>query len=183
MTPLGHLSVSFLLGKSSRKLVVPALILGGLLPDIDFILLPFAFFNQVHRVLTHNLLFVSTAALLSAYLWRSQKNTRLIFLCVLLGGVLHLFVDSCLDGNASNGIGITLLWPFSGEFFSPLNLLSPRGTAVGWAKPIVFLRSSLGDVIPELPFWGAAVLLFTREVMATMKHRSFKHTRSLIDES
>ena len=169
MTPLGHFSISFLIGKSSKRLVLPAVILGGLLPDIDFILLPFACFNQVHRVVTHNLLFVSLAAFLLAAIWKGEEGKLSLFWGALLGGVLHLFVDSCLDGNASNGIGIVLFWPFSGEFFSPLNLLSPKGCDLGWSEPLAFLRASLRDFIPELPFWGLAALLFIKDRITKMR--------------
>jgi membrane-bound metal-dependent hydrolase YbcI (DUF457 family) len=58
MTPVGHLSVSYISGKSWGKLSLPAIIIGGVLPDADFLLIFLEWFNQIHRVITHNLFLV-----------------------------------------------------------------------------------------------------------------------------
>lgn len=42
-----------------------ALIIGGLLPDIDFLFLFFKWFNQAHRVVTHNIFFILLASLIA----------------------------------------------------------------------------------------------------------------------
>ena len=160
MTPLGHFSVSYLIGKTSRKIHFPAILVGGILPDIDFVFIFFPWFNHVHRVMTHNLLFLCIAALLGTSFGSRQK--RMVFLSLLLGGVLHLFVDSCLDSNPSNGIGVALFWPFYEGFFSPFNFLQIAENQVGWEDPIALIRSSIWGIVWEVPVWGIAVITFLK---------------------
>jgi membrane-bound metal-dependent hydrolase YbcI (DUF457 family) len=159
MTPLGHLSVSYLAGKTSKSISLPAIIIGGILPDIDFLFLPFSWFNQFHRVITHNLLFIGLVAIIGAFINLSGQKRR-VTLSLLLGGALHLFVDSCLDSNPSNGIGIALLWPVYGGFFSPFNLFHPVETHGGWTEPIAFMTSSMRGILLEIPFYVLAAIVF-----------------------
>src|SRR5215471_10447848 len=102
MTPVGHAAVSFLAGKYFR-LSMTALIVGGIAPDLDFLLLPFAGFNMWHRVITHNVFFVLVVAGLLAC--AAGKERARVALAAVFGGGLHLLVDSMLDSNPSNGIG------------------------------------------------------------------------------
>ncbi len=156
MTPLGHLSVSYLAGNTSKHLSLPAIMIGGILPDIDFLFFLLPWFNQFHRVVTHNVLFIGLVALLGAFI-RSSGQRRKVVLSVLLGGALHLFVDSCLDSNPSNGIGIALFWPFYRGFFSPFNLLDPIENQVGWVEPIAFITSSVWSIVLEIPVYVFAL--------------------------
>ncbi|MEL6139430.1 MAG: metal-dependent hydrolase [Cyanobacteria bacterium J06628_6] len=160
MLPSGHLAVSYLLGKLPR-LRLPAAIVGGMLPDIDFVLLPLPVFNQIHRVVTHNLLFVLSAALLIS-LWAKPQQRLTVILSVLVGGLIHLFLDACLDANPSNGVGVALLWPLSDQAFSPFNLLSPPPIAVDWHQPLAMMSLALSGLIWEIPFYLLALSLFWR---------------------
>jgi membrane-bound metal-dependent hydrolase YbcI (DUF457 family) len=169
MLPPGHLAVSYLVGKLLRQLwrqpVLMATIVGGLAPDIDFILLPFTFFNQVHRLLTHNIGFISLLALLLT-LRKPQAQRWPTFIGAWLGGALHLLIDACFDTNPSNGLGVPVLWPFSGQYFSPINLTPPPPTGItttlGWQAPLAMLQTSLGTILWELPFYGLAIFVFLK---------------------
>ncbi|CAA9565284.1 MAG: hypothetical protein AVDCRST_MAG86-996 [uncultured Truepera sp.] len=157
MTPLGHLAVSYSAGKPlSRPLRVslPHLVLGGVAPDIDFLLLPFSSFNTLHRSLTHNLFFVVATALLFA-LWRSASAS--VFFSALLGGCGHLLIDSLFDSNPSNGVGVALLWPLSQGFFSPFNLTP--GVCPSWSELLAAARCNASLIFWEVPFYLSALLL------------------------
>ncbi|MFQ6092388.1 MAG: metal-dependent hydrolase [bacterium] len=161
MTPLGHVSISYLAGKTSKNISLPAIILGGLLPDIDYVFILAPWFNQIHRLVTHNLLFVSLVALVS-FSVTAKDCKKMIFLSLLLGGVLHLFVDACMDANPSNGIGVALLWPIDRNyFFSPFNLLEPNKNGVDWTEPIEYLKFSILAALWEIPLYiiSAVILL------------------------
>ncbi|UCH44530.1 MAG: metal-dependent hydrolase [Nitrospiraceae bacterium] len=162
MTPIGHISVSHIFGKSMRNISLPSIIIGGLLPDIDFAFIFFDWFNQYHHVITHNLLFISFAALVGAVV-ASGKLKKRIGISLLLGSLLHLAIDSFLDNNPSNGIGVALLWPFYGELFSPFNLLTPSGIENGWSEPMKMIRPMLFVMLYELPFYAISVFVLLRE--------------------
>ncbi|MEO0457069.1 MAG: metal-dependent hydrolase [Cyanobacteria bacterium P01_A01_bin.114] len=166
MLPPGHLALSYLLGRFLPGVCLRATILGGLLPDIDFVLLPLPVFNQVHRVLTHNLLFVAGVALVIGTVpqWRGR-----IAASALLGGLVHLLVDACLDTNPSNGIGVALLWPFYDGFFSPINLLQPAADAPDWTQPLAMIRSAMTGLVWELPFYVMALILLTLKLKQTRR--------------
>ena len=130
MTPIGHLSVSYISGKSIKNISLPAIIIGGVLPDIDFVFIFFDWFNKYHHVITHNILFISFATLFGSYIV-SKSPMKLVALSLFLGALLHLLVDSCMDNNPTNGIGVAFLWPFYDELFSPFNILSAAGYKAG----------------------------------------------------
>jgi membrane-bound metal-dependent hydrolase YbcI (DUF457 family) len=159
MTPLGHFSVSYLVGKTSKSISLPAVIIGGILPDIDFLFFQFPWFNQFHRVVTHNLLFIGLVTFIGAFIRLSGQKRR-VALSLLLGGALHLFVDSCLDSNPSNGIGIALLWPFYEGFFSPFNLFNPIENHVGWTDPAAVIKSSAWEIMLEIPVYMLALTVY-----------------------
>ena len=163
MTPAGHLSISYISGRSIKSISISAVLIGAVLPDLDFIFIFFEWFNQVHRVITHNILFiclVSIAGLLLAPTGRKGAVGMGLF----IGGIMHLFVDSVMDNNPSNGVGIALFWPFSNEFFSPFNVLEVQHK-FGWDEPFKMLRSLVPTMLYELPFYLAALFLFFREKM------------------
>lgn len=161
MTPPGHCAVSYIIGKTHPRIVLPAILIGGVLPDIDFLLLLFPWFNQVHRVITHNLLFVGLVALAGVCVNSSVPKYRIV-LGLLLGGMLHLLVDSCMDSNPSNGIGIALFWPFSNDLFSPFNLFQPVESQVGWEQPLTCILSSLRKLWVEIPIYLLMIVVMLR---------------------
>jgi membrane-bound metal-dependent hydrolase YbcI (DUF457 family) len=136
---------------------LPHLVVGGLAPDIDFLLLPLAAFNTLHRSLTHNLFFVVVTALLLALF--SKSGLSKVFMSALLGGLGHLLVDSVFDSNPGNGVGVAVFWPFSGVFFSPFNLTP--GVCPGWSTPIAAVRCNASLLFWEAPFYLSAFLLWT----------------------
>jgi membrane-bound metal-dependent hydrolase YbcI (DUF457 family) len=160
MTPLGHAAVSYLAGQWKRA-SLPALVAGGLLVDIDFVLLPFPFFNAVHRVVTHNVFFVALIAL-AGYLL-AGKFRLTVALSILAGGMIHLFCDSIVDGNPTNGIGVALFWPLSKRMFSPFNLVEPDLTTSGWENVGEAVRGLRLVLALEMPFYLGAVALVVKK--------------------
>ncbi len=158
MTPFGHAAASYLTGKTSNQLWTPAIILGGLLPDIDFLFLFHPAFNQIHRLFTHNLLFVVVTSVMIG-VWTINHPKKQAILSLFIGGILHLLVDACLDSNPSNGIGVPFFWPFDDTFFSPINLAQPMGHCTGWHEPVKMIRSSFYGLIWELPLYFFSILL------------------------
>ena len=129
---------------------------------MDFLFLLFDWFNRVHRVITHNLLFVVSAALIGAVL-SGKDNRKVIALCLFAGGLLHLAIDSCMDNNPTNGIGIAFLWPFSGSFYAPFNLLTPNNSGIGWDQPVRMLRLMTTLLVYEAPLYILAAAILFRQ--------------------
>lgn len=157
MTPVGHLSISYILGNFLEnkfgKAVLIAFLIGGTLPDIDFLFLPFKLFNMIHRKLTHNLFFIVIISLIG-FLVTNKQHRKIMASVLFLSGFLHLLIDSCMDSNPSNGIGIAFLWPFSDKYFSPFNVLQPDTNDSGWDEPLKMFNNVIKNFIYELPFWG-----------------------------
>jgi membrane-bound metal-dependent hydrolase YbcI (DUF457 family) len=166
MTPLGHVSVSVVTGQSFKRLCLPALMVGGVLPDIDFIFILTDFFNQVHRVITHNLFFIVLASLVSMIIVSGERK-RAVGISMLIGGALHLFIDACMDNNPSNGIGIAMFWPLSEDFYSPFNLLPLTADSHGWNEPMKMFKSILPNMLYEVPFYVMAVFHILRKRAGT----------------
>ena len=163
MTPAGHLSISYISGRSMKNISLSAVLIGAVLPDLDFIFIFFDWFNQVHRIISHNLLYVALVSILGTLAAPGERK-KAVGLGLLTGGIMHLFVDSIMDNNPSNGIGIAFLWPFYNDFFSPFNILEIQHK-FGWNEPLKMLRSLLPTMLYELPFYLAALYLFFREKM------------------
>lgn len=162
MTPFGHLSASYLASRPLRKLSTPAIVIGGLLPDVDFALLALPQFNQLHRVITHSLLFVCLAAGIG-FLVSPKGRKSAVAAGLLIGGALHLLVDSCLDTNPSNGIGVALWWPFHDAFFSPFNLYSLTAIPTAdWGDPIRRIQSAWLEMLLEMPLYAGAAIAWIR---------------------
>jgi len=138
-----------------------------MLPDADFIFILFDWFNQIHRVVTHNLFFIVLASFIAALIVpKLQRRTAVSGM--LLGGALHLFIDSCMDNNPSNGVGIALLWPLSSEFFSPFNILTFSADAHGWNDPLKMLMTLIPNMLFEVPFYLiAAAILLKKRIFST----------------
>ena len=156
MTPLGHLAVSYSAGQVQRR-ALPFVIVGGLAPDLDFLLLGAPGFNALHRTLTHNLFFVGVvAAACALFAGLTKGSKRAAFFGALWGGLGHLLIDAVLDSNPSNGVGVAALWPLSERFFSPLNL-APQ-TCPGWETPVAAVFCNLPLILWELPCYLLAAL-------------------------
>ncbi len=131
------------------------------MPDIDFLFVFFDWFNHVHRVVTHNIFFVLIASLLTAAL-AAKGNKKVTGFSLFFGGILHLMIDSFMDNNPTNGIGIALLWPLSDNFFSPFNLFYASLNAPGWNEPFRMIRTLIPCLLYEVPFYIAAMFLFLK---------------------
>lgn len=131
-----------------------ALALGGILPDLDWVLFWAPGFNAWHRVATHNVTFVVVGSVLAAMLARRWLRGPLLASvgAVMLGAGLHVLVDACMDTNPSNGIGVALLWPFSDWMWSPFNVMSFEDNPAGWADPLRAAPGVLRGLPWELPF-------------------------------
>lgn len=165
MTPIGHISVSYIAGGLSKKIYIPAVITGGLIVDIDFIFIAFPWFNEMHRVVTHNLFFILIISFFgSILLWKNIRRMN-IFISILIGGLLHLLVDSIMDSNPSNGIGVAAFWPISDMMFSPFNIFSKIMNETGWKNSMNQLKIIIYGLLIEIPFYaGAFLLLYKRKI-------------------
>lgn len=161
MTPLGHGAVALVAGRVPR-LEPWALVVGAVLPDLDWLLFWAPGFNEWHRVATHNVAFVLVASALASVgvaRWRGLALGR-VFGAVLLGAALHVLVDACMDTNPSNGIGIAPWWPWSEVMWSPFNVMAYEDNPAGWSD---FARAAPGvlkGIAWELPFLAVAVWLY-----------------------
>ncbi len=161
MTPIGHASVSYITGTSCKKISLPLIIFGGVLPDIDFLFIFFDWFNQVHRVISHNVFFIIAVSVLFSFF--AGKNKKLTMgISLFLGGFLHLLIDACMDNNPTNGTGIALMWPVSDAFFSPFNLLHPSSNTAGWSQPSRMIMTLVPGMLYEIPFYIVSLFLFCK---------------------
>lgn len=157
MTPIGHTAISYCIGKTSRnyKLIFPAIIIGTI-PDIDFIFIGFDWFNEYHRVLTHNIFFIGLMAMLLQLIY--QFNKRELFFLFFIGFV-HLIIDSIMDTNPTNGIGVSYLYPLFESTYSPFNLLANFESNTSWKDPVEMLKKSFKLIIWEIPFVILAIFM------------------------
>lgn len=172
MTPVGHAAVGFVLGHVPRRAWVPwVAAIGAALPDVDFVLVWSPHFNEWHRVVTHNLAFVAVVALLGCVplAARFGASRARVATALALGGLSHLAIDAVMDANASNGIGVALLWPFSARMISPFNLVTPSPDPRGWDDPLAALAAAAQGLGLELLFVMLAVVLWSR---ARRSHRA-----------
>lgn len=174
MTPVGHASIGYLLATRSPRICVTAMVAGTLAPDIDFLLLGSAAFNELHRTATHSLLFVTLAGAL-AFLVAPAARRRTVSLSFVLGGLTHLIIDACLDRNPSNGLGVAFLWPFVPEPIPLVNILEPTANALGWSEPIRMLPDVGLMLVFEAPLAMVALLVWLRR-------RSARENRDLCKE-
>lgn len=177
MTPVGHLSASYLLSRLSKQPPIP-LCVAGLAPDMDFLLLLIdpERFNALHRVVTHSIFFVALVAALLCLRWRRPSVLATAF----VSGLLHLMIDAVLDGNTSNGVGVAVLWPLSSQVWSPFNLfdgwlvLSPAG----WADLSQAVRLALVSFALECPLaFVACSLWLNRRRIASGAAAQISNTR------
>lgn len=166
MLPLGHLGVGLGIGAAFRRRAsLCALLLGALLPDLDFIFLFHQDFNLIHRTYTHTLYFVCLSSL-AVYLITMRSPANFLFsLQFFLAAVSHLIIDSIFDNNPSNGLGLPLFAPFSYGYIQILStesLLS--ATAPGWDHPQLMLAQAFKLLWLELLLLLLGILSFRRFV-------------------
>lgn len=111
----GHLTSAWLFGKITelfgRKKISPTawlfLLLGGVIPDIDF-LLDWTFKTEAHRTFTHSLTFlmVSCAIVYAVFLLLKKPQKAKLFSLMLGSGIIvHLMLDMLFSQ------GVPLFWP------------------------------------------------------------------------
>lgn len=171
MTPLGHAAVSALAARATPRVSSVLWLAAGMAPDLDFLLLPLPGFDALHRVVTHNLFFVTGVALVCALIWGRYR--ALALLCALAAGLGHLFIDSVMDSNPANGIGVAFFWPLDPVLYSPFNLLTPQ-PGPGWADPWEMLGRAAGQLLWEIPFWIAALVLWRGPLQKRLSRRAAK---------
>jgi len=160
MTPIGHTAISYIAGKTLNKLSIPLLIIGGVLPDIDFVFVFANYFNQIHRLWTHNLLFGLVACLILSLFKIENKLNKILSLGI--GILLHLLIDSILDSNPSNGIGVAIFFPFSNYYFSPINL-SLIETKTTWQNLPAMLWQTAKLFYIEIPVCIIALAMYLKK--------------------
>lgn len=149
----GHLAGSWTAGRiyeyfAERKISHYAwffLLLGSILPDADF-LLDWTLGTNLHRTISHSLLFLILAPLSVYILFNALKNKGKKEFAFLLG--LGILTHLLLDGFSS--YGIPLLWPkdWYFSFFSGLNAGIPDGGLLsGSAEELLYkLKLAIADM-------------------------------------
>jgi hypothetical protein len=132
---LGHMSWAYVWGavfarRRSAKLYVPAILMLGILPDVDLFLRRF---GVVHHTFTHSLVF--WLVLLAPFLMVFRLKAAPYFAAV----VQHFAFGDLLVGN-----GVTILWPFSSTFFG-FNISMP--SALDSALEILGLLLAVGIIL------------------------------------
>ena len=121
----GHIIGAWLVGKivefvSNKKISQNTwlfLILGGILPDADFIL-QLLFQTNLHRGITHSIFFAVIIPVFVYFIFRLIKNKKAInyALFLSLGILVHIFLDF------PSPEGIPLLWPYAKMFIPAISL-------------------------------------------------------------
>ncbi|MBU0460292.1 MAG: metal-dependent hydrolase [Nanoarchaeota archaeon] len=120
----GHLIGAWIIGKiyehfSKKKITNYGwffLLLGGIFPDIDF-LLDWTLGAGIHRTFTHSWLFLIIVPLFVYIIFKSQKDKQAKYfsLALVAGILIHLLLDFF------SLQGIPLFWPHL-AYYSPLGL-------------------------------------------------------------
>lgn len=143
----GHLVSAWVIGLIiNKKKKIPQigwglLLLGGILPDIDF--LPDWFLGtEIHRTFTHSILFMILAFVIT-YLILKRHNLQKQAIFISIGILIHILVDMVTMP------GVQLLWPLPAWIsiygIYPLQILKPitlslLTTKLNWA----YLDMALG---------------------------------------
>jgi len=109
------------------------LILGGILPDADFIL-DWGFGMDLHRTFSHSLFFLVIISLLVYFVWIKSSQRKIFSIAIAVGIGSHLIADM-----ASNP-GIPLLWPSLIHFsIWGMGYLAPNSPSLLFAPKEVML--------------------------------------------
>lgn len=157
MTPLGHAATAVILAAGCRRMPLRALLIGALLPDVDFLAGFVGRLDELHRGATHSLAFAAAAAMV-AMLPNGPRLARAA--AVFVGVVSHLLVDSVLDTNPNNGIGVPFLWPVVTTPFAPFSLLDAN--CPGWNQWQSAIACGWKEMLIETPIWLIAAALLCR---------------------
>lgn len=171
MTPLGHISLSYILTAKASKVIVTSAVLAALVVDFDFIFLSFPWFNDIHRVVTHNIFFVLIIAL-AGYFFAKKEIKKHVFTGILIGGLSHLLLDAMMDTNPSNGMGVAFFWPLINQNYLIYNLFpNVIEYSTGWGNPKEILRFTIQALLIELPFYilAATIYIFKRMKKTNLK--------------
>jgi len=149
----GHLVGAWGAGKiygyfSKKKISHAAwffLLLGGILPDTDF-LLDWTFGYDTHRTLTHSLLFLMLVPIIVYTLFTILKHPekKQFALFMGLGITTHLVLDSIFGG------GVPLLWPSIVQFSSSGLSFSTLPGSVFSRGNVVELKGQLRSAIVDM---------------------------------
>jgi membrane-bound metal-dependent hydrolase YbcI (DUF457 family) len=179
MTPAGHLAASYIMGSTWKKLSMTGLLIGSLLPDIDWIFVGFGWFNEIHRLVTHNLLFIIVSSILINFVFGHKRD---VFLAsgIFIGGVMHLVLDSILDNNPTNGIGTAIFWPFSRTCFSPFNLaFNSTFVQDGWNGKHIMDKVINMNLLVEMPLWILSLLFLFNSRKAAKDSQNSLYNKSI----
>lgn len=158
----GHLLGAWLLGKlveiTGRKKLSHGmwffLLLGGILPDADF-LLDWTLRTELHRTFTHSLLFVLVAPVL-LYIFLAlarNKDSALLAFSLASGIIVHLLLDMPFS------VGVPLLWPNLLHFsYSGITYFNPAMPSFLHAS-VENLQHSLRRAVIDMGL-GAAWILY-----------------------
>ena len=149
----GHLVGAWTAGKTyeygaKKKISHSAwlfLLLGGLLPDLDF-LLDWTFGSDFHRTFTHSILFLILVSLVVYLIFSLRKHPekKTFALLIGLGIATHFFLDAFFS------YGIPLLWPIKWHFsfFQGIMYSIPQGSLLtGTAGELAFkLKLAIMDM-------------------------------------
>jgi membrane-bound metal-dependent hydrolase YbcI (DUF457 family) len=117
MFPFGHLIIAWLVGLGIQKLAKVnisrlgwgLLLLGGLLPDVDY-LFDFILGNVTHRMFTHSLLFVLVGFFVIYFILRNFDLEKEAYF-LPIGIFIHILVDLLTYPGA------LLFWPLGTWFW------------------------------------------------------------------
>ena len=130
----GHIIGAWLVGKAielatERKISKNTwffLIMGGILPDIDFIF-QFIFQTTLHRGITHGIFFATLIPIIVYSIFKLIKDKKALnySLFLTIGIIVHIFLDFL------SPMGVPLLWPYAKMFIPNLSLETSSSTLDG----------------------------------------------------
>lgn len=129
----------------------------GLLPDIDFITVPFAGFGG-HRGITHSIAFAlaATAIIYLAVSYIRQKKEARLWLFLFIAMAVHPLCDFFTYDYLVERGGVMLFYPFSRSYFeSPVSIF--MGIELRYLETIVSLHT-LQAVLRETVLSGIVLL-------------------------
>ena len=164
-----HLVFAWLVGKGYEKIgkkeLPPTawilLLLGSLIPDVDF-LIDWTLETEVHRTLTHSLLFVIMGSLIIYAVFALMKSSEKRKLAFVFGAGIstHLFLDMIFSQ------GVPLLWPSLLHFsFQGIHYFDPATPSFLNSSPEI-LRRALKMAIVDMAIGTAWIfwLVWRRKV-------------------
>jgi hypothetical protein len=108
LQPISHYSIAFLINEGLQAAGVSVnrkgIIWGSVLPDIDYLLVPFTSRFLAHRTVTHTPLWTVMIA--------AAMQQRWGFWSTWLGGLVHLAADELTSCNRRTGQRSRLMWRF-----------------------------------------------------------------------